>query len=163
MFVKKQNPVAVEPARIDSLIGANMSLTGDISFANGLRIDGRIDGNIVGGADEKNLLILSDKGAIVGRVQVHDAVINGTITGDLVVSHFLELQANARVNGNISYRQLKMDCGAVINGKLDRIADDNQHKGLPFETSKNADLVKERDAAARPVVVPSVKNQGLSA
>jgi len=148
MFAKKQNSVAVEPAKLDSLIGSNLSLTGDITFANGFRVDGRIDGNIVGTPDEKNLLILSDKGAIVGRVQVHDAVINGSITGDLVVSHFLELQANARVNGNISYRQLKMDCGAVINGKLERIADEGQHKALSFEApKKSASLSKERGAA----------------
>jgi len=136
VFSKKQNPVAVESAKIESLLGDNLSLSGDISFANGLRIDGRIDGNITGNSDEKNLLILSEKGEIVGRVQVNDAVINGQITGDLIVSHFLELQANARVNGNISYRQLKMDCGAVVNGKLERLADESQHKALPFEAAK---------------------------
>jgi len=145
MFVKKQNTVAVGAAKIDSLVGENLGLTGDISFANGLRIDGRVDGNIIGGADEKNLLILSDKGAIVGRVQVHAAVINGSITGDLVVSHFLELQANARVNGNIKYRQLKMDCGAVINGKLERMADENQPQALSFDMPKSTDQIKERE------------------
>jgi len=149
LFSKKQPPVSVESAKIESLIGANIVLTGDIAFANGLRIDGRIDGNITGTAEEKNLLILSDKGAIVGRVQVHDAIINGQITGDLVVTHFLELQANSRVNGNISYRQLKMDCGAVINGKLERMADENQHKALPFEaTKKISDSAKENDKQA---------------
>jgi len=156
MFAKKQNSLAVEPAKLDSLIGSNLSLTGDISFANGLRVDGCVDGNVTGGTDEKNLLILSDKGQIVGRVQVHDAVINGSITGDLIVSHFLELQANARINGNISYRQLKMDCGAVINGKLDRLADDNQHKVLPLDLSQSsqrpAERAKQRETAAQAAV-----------
>jgi len=135
LFAKKK-PVSVDSAKIESLIGANIVMNGDVSFANGLRIDGRIDGNITGTAEEKNLLILSDKGTIVGRVQVHDAIINGQITGDLIVTHFLELQANSRVNGNISYRQLKMDCGAVINGKLERIEDENQYKALPFDATK---------------------------
>ena len=44
--------------------------------------------------------------------------INGTIEGDLVVEHFLELQANARVTGNITYRQLQLECGATVDGKL---------------------------------------------
>jgi len=138
MFAKKQNPTTVEPTKLDSLIGDNLSLTGDIAFSNGLRVDGRVAGNVTGGNDEKNLLILSEKGAIIGRVQVHDAVINGSITGDLVVSHFLELQANARITGDISYRQLKMDCGAVINGKLERLADEQPHKVLQLEPAKKA-------------------------
>ncbi|MCL4722104.1 MAG: polymer-forming cytoskeletal protein, partial [Gammaproteobacteria bacterium] len=49
------------------------------------------------------------------------AVINGAIEGDLEVSHFLELQANARVTGNISYRQLQLECGATVDGKLLRL------------------------------------------
>jgi cytoskeletal protein CcmA (bactofilin family) len=45
-------------------------------------------------------------------------VINGTITGDVTVEHFVELQSNAHVNGNIYYQQLRMDVGASVEGKL---------------------------------------------
>jgi len=145
MFAKKTTaPTTVEPTKLDSLIGDNLRLSGDIAFSNGLRVDGHIEGNVTGASEDKNLLILSEKGAIVGRVLVHDAVINGSITGDLVVSHFLELQANARINGDISYRQLKMDCGAVINGKLERMADDQPNKILQLETAP----AKERKGGA---------------
>jgi cytoskeletal protein CcmA (bactofilin family) len=50
-------------------------------------------------------------------------VINGHVEGDLEVEHFLELQAGARVTGNISYRTLKLDCGATVDGKLVRMDD----------------------------------------
>ena len=46
-----------------------------------------------------------------------------TFCGDLEVARFLELQAGARVTGNITYRQLRMDCGATVDGKLERITD----------------------------------------
>jgi len=146
MFAKKQNPTptAVEPTKLDSLIGDNLSLTGDITFSNGLRVDGRVDGSVTGSNNEKNLLILSEKGAITGRVQVYDAVINGSITGDLVVSHFLELQANAHVTGDISYRQFKMDCGAVINGRLEHLADEPPHKVLQLEPAKKEGYLPEK-------------------
>jgi cytoskeletal protein CcmA (bactofilin family) len=64
--------------------------------------------------------VLSDKGVIVGRVRTYDAVVNGSISGDLEVEHFLELQANAKVSGNIVYRQLQMDCGASVDGQLEK-------------------------------------------
>jgi cytoskeletal protein CcmA (bactofilin family) len=47
-------------------------------------------------------------------------VVNGRIVGDLIAEHFVELQANAYVTGNIYYQQLRMDCGASVDGKLTR-------------------------------------------
>jgi len=67
---------------------------------------------------------LSEHGSIEGSVRVYDAVVNGTITGDVEVEHFIELQPNARVVGNIRYRQLRMECGASVEGRLEcRAAD----------------------------------------
>ena len=60
---------------------------------------------------------------------MYDAVINGTVSGDLEVEHFLELQANARVSGNITYRQLQMECGATVDGKLERMSDASARVG----------------------------------
>jgi cytoskeletal protein CcmA (bactofilin family) len=84
---------------------------------------------------EQTLLVLSDKGSITGRVSVYDAVVNGTVHGDLDVEHFLELQAGARVSGNIVYRQLQMDCGATVDGKLEKTeAPDADAKDVPLTT-----------------------------
>jgi cytoskeletal protein CcmA (bactofilin family) len=38
----------------------------------------------------------------------------------LIADHFVELQPNAHVTGNIHYQQLRMDCGASVDGKLTR-------------------------------------------
>lgn len=119
MFGRKRNK-AIEVTKLSSLISDNLEIVGDVLFSGGLRVDGKIEGNVLGKVGERSLLVLSDKGSITGRVRAHDAVINGLITGDLEVEHFLELQDNARVSGNISYRQLQMDCGAVVEGRLEK-------------------------------------------
>jgi cytoskeletal protein CcmA (bactofilin family) len=49
---------------------------------------------------------------------VHDAVVNGTICGDIEVENFIELQAGARVTGAIRYRTLQMTCGARVEGTM---------------------------------------------
>ncbi|MFB9128219.1 polymer-forming cytoskeletal protein [Paraburkholderia dipogonis] len=36
----------------------------------------------------------------------------------MIADHFVELQSNAHVTGNIYYQQLRMDCGASVDGKL---------------------------------------------
>lgn len=119
MFGRKRNKT-IEVTKLSSLIADNLHIVGDVLFSGGLRVDGKIEGNVLNKEGERSLLVLSDKGVIVGRVRTYDAVVNGSISGDLEVEHFLELQANAKVSGNIVYRQLQMDCGASVDGQLEK-------------------------------------------
>lgn len=124
MFGRKRNK-SIEMTKLSSLVAGNLEIVGDVLFSGGLRVDGKIEGNVLSKDGERSLLVLSEKGSIVGRVRVYDAVINGNISGDLEVEHFLELQSNARVSGNIAYRQLQMECGAVVDGQLEKAAESN--------------------------------------
>lgn len=117
MFGRKRNQ-SIDVTKLSSLVADNMVINGDVVFSSGLRVDGRINGNVSSGEGVHGLLVLSEKGSIQGSVRTWDAVINGTITGDLEVGHFLELQANARVTGNITYRQMQLVCGAAVEGRL---------------------------------------------
>ena len=120
---RKKNTMSIDVSRLAGLLPHDTCVRGDVAFAGGLRIDGRVEGNVQGKAGDQALLVLSEKGVIVGTVKVHDAVINGRVEGDLEVEHFLELQAGARVTGNITYRTMKLDCGATVDGKLERIGE----------------------------------------
>jgi cytoskeletal protein CcmA (bactofilin family) len=121
---RKKNTMVIDVSRLAGLLAHDTCVRGDVMFAGGMRIDGRVEGNVLGKPDDHGLLVLSEKGVIVGTVKVHDAVINGRVEGDLEVEHYLELQVSARVTGNITYRTLKLDCGATVDGKLLRMGDD---------------------------------------
>lgn len=123
MFGKKR-PVSVTIDRFSSLISGNVSLTGDMEFDEGLKIDGAVMGNVCHKPGTQSLLALSTEGRIEGNVSSYDALIDGTVVGDLVVEHLLELHSNARVRGNIRYRQLSMENGAVVDGTLNRLDDE---------------------------------------
>jgi cytoskeletal protein CcmA (bactofilin family) len=122
MFRRKAR-TPIDISRLSSLIAAGVEIVGDVSITNGLRIDGQLQGNVLCKDAAHGLLVLSEKGSITGGAKVYDAVINGTIRGDLEVENFLELQAGARVIGNIRYRQLHVECGATVDGKLEHLAD----------------------------------------
>lgn len=122
MFRRNRNRL-IEVTRLSSLVATNVEIRGDIVFSGGLRVDGHIEGNVLGNGGDHALLVLSEKGTIRGNVRVYDAVINGTIEGDLEIGHFVELQAGSRVTGSITYRQLQMDCGATVEGKLERLTE----------------------------------------
>ncbi|CAB3674695.1 bactofilin family protein [Paraburkholderia rhynchosiae] len=119
MFNKKKG-AGIRQAKLATLIAHDVRITGDLQFTDGLRLDGQVKGNVSGEPGSQTLLVLSDRGSIEGNVHGHDVVINGRIVGDVIADHFVELQVNAHVTGNIYYQQLRMDCGASVDGKLTR-------------------------------------------
>jgi cytoskeletal protein CcmA (bactofilin family) len=124
MFTNSKKRPFIKMAALSTLIAEGVEITGDLAFANGMRIDGRVRGDVTGRAVDAatpTLLVLSAKGHIEGSVRCGDAVINGTVVGDLDIEQRLELQSDARVTGTIRYRQLQMDVGATVHGQLVRI------------------------------------------
>ena len=140
MFGKKNDPSPLKNTAISSFIAGAVTVQGDICFADGLRIDGEVQGSISNRPGEQGLLVVSEKGFINGNIVVYDAVINGRIEGDLEVIHFLELQPKASIKGNIRYHQLQMACGAQVQGQLEHRPDPEQAKvlELPHVSEQNA-------------------------
>jgi cytoskeletal protein CcmA (bactofilin family) len=122
MFGNKTNRAPrIELSKLSSLIGPDIHIVGDIRFSGGLRIDGRVTGNVMGEPGEGGgaaLLVLSRHGVIEGSLRCAEAVIDGAVTGDIAVERFIDLQSNARVQGTLRYEQLRMDVGAVVQGEL---------------------------------------------
>jgi cytoskeletal protein CcmA (bactofilin family) len=114
MFANRPAP----QKRIDSLIGAGTTVAGDVTFAGGLRVDGTVRGQVAAVDGEAATLVLSEQARIDGEVRVSHVVINGTVNGPVTANDYLELQAKARVNGDVTYRALEMHVGAIVQGKL---------------------------------------------
>jgi cytoskeletal protein CcmA (bactofilin family) len=110
--------------RIDSLIGAGTTITGDIVFSGGLRVDGDVKGNVRAVGDQPSMLVISEHARIEGEIDVSHLVINGTVIGPVRSGEFLELQAKARVTGDVEYNTLEMHLGSVVQGRL-------VHQGTP--------------------------------
>ena len=104
--------------RIDTLIGPGTTITGDIVFSGGLRIDGEIHGNVKAKGEQSSTLVISEQARIEGEVSVGHLVINGTVIGPVISNGFLELQAKSRVTGDVQYRSMEMHLGAVVEGRM---------------------------------------------
>ena len=103
---------------IDTLIGVNTIITGDVTFSGGLRVDGHIIGNVSTNDDDRSTLVLSNEGSITGKISVVNIIINGTVSGPIHASGYLELQAKAKVYGDIHYGSLEIQLGASVEGKM---------------------------------------------
>lgn len=104
---------------IDTLVGAQTELKGDILFSGGLRIDGKLKGNVTA-KEGNNTLIVSENASITGNVTVPHVIVNGTIKGTVRSTERIELQPKAEIAGDLYYKVLEVSLGAVINGNLVR-------------------------------------------
>jgi cytoskeletal protein CcmA (bactofilin family) len=120
MFFKKANKI---DNRIDTLVGADTRIEGDLYFSGGLRVDGDIRGNVAEQNGNPSTLIISEHGKIEGAVSAAKIVLNGKVIGTVKSSHFIELQTKARITGDLYYKSLEMHTGAVIEGKLVYLGD----------------------------------------
>jgi len=108
-------------ARIDTLIGKDARVHGDIDFRGGLHLDGHIEGAVRSEEMRGSTLSVSETGSIQGAVQVPNLVLNGTVRGDIHALERVVLGATARVEGNVYYGIIEMTLGAQIIGKLVRL------------------------------------------
>lgn len=135
MFGKK----ATKPQnRIDCLIGAGTLIEGNITFNGGLRIDGHVRGNVIAAESKPSALVLSEEARIEGEIRASHVVLNGTLAGPVHATEYLELQAKANVTGDLYYRTIEMQLGAVVQGRL-------FHQ--PETRSENVVLLKQDSSA----------------
>jgi cytoskeletal protein CcmA (bactofilin family) len=112
MFGKKKQP----PIR--TLIGEGTVITGELRFADGLRIDGEVVGDVVAMGEGYSILVISEKARITGKVIAGHVIVNGTVVGPIQSSDLLELQPKAQITGDVRYEVLEMHQGATIDGEL---------------------------------------------
>ena len=113
MIKKKRKFVA-----ITTLIDKDIVISGDTTYTGGIRIDGKINGNLKVHGEEDSLLIMGHGSKITGDVEVEKAIINGEINGNIKCHDYLELNTNAIVNGSVEYDIIVVHEGSEINGNL---------------------------------------------
>jgi cytoskeletal protein CcmA (bactofilin family) len=121
---KKKAPTGA----IETLIGKDTVIRGDVIFKGGLRIDGKVNGNVMCEDGAQGMLVLSENACIDGQVHVSHLVINGAINGPVISEELIELQPKARVTGDVRYRSLEMHNGAVVDGSMSHL--DGARPGL---------------------------------
>jgi cytoskeletal protein CcmA (bactofilin family) len=111
MFGKK------DQAEIKTLIAQGTRIDGGLKFRDGLRVDGEVFGPIQADS-EGSLLVISEGAVVEGGIMADRVIIAGTVRGTVLARESLELQPQARIEGDIQYVALEMHQGATISGQL---------------------------------------------
>ena len=124
---------------IDTLIGPDMTIRGDLEFSGGLYVEGRIVGKVLAIEGRPASLVLAEAGTIEGEVHVPVVIVNGTLNGDVHAGERVELAQKARVEGNVHYSVVEMSAGAQLTGRLVHVQ------------SQEARALQAQDTGATPI------------
>jgi cytoskeletal protein CcmA (bactofilin family) len=97
------------------LIGRGIEVTGEISFADQLNVEGKVKGKLL---SEGGTLTVGDAGQVDAQIDVAVCVIYGTIRGDLNAKSRVEIRRTGRVHGDVITPVLLVEEGAVFNGAI---------------------------------------------
>lgn len=96
-----------------SLIAADVEITGTIKSSSGVRIDGKLDGELICAADA----VIGKSAVIKGNLQVNSVVIEGLIQGNIVAKDKIEMKSTAKVHGDINAKRLSVEDGVTFIGR----------------------------------------------
>ena len=102
---------------VPSIIGEDLSITGNVTSKGEIQVDGEIQGDIHCGS-----LLLGDKSQVIGSVIAEDIVVRGRVVGS-VRGLRVTLQAQSHVEGDIFHQSLAIEQGAYFEGKSRRSDD----------------------------------------
>jgi cytoskeletal protein CcmA (bactofilin family) len=125
---------------IRAFLGEGTQFKGVLSFAGAVRVDGQLEGEIVG--DE--LLIIGEPGQVKAEIEVGTLVVSGRIQGNITARERVELLRPGRVTGTIRTPCLIVAEGALFNGNCEMAGAGEQSAEQP-----EPKVVEDQQAADR--------------
>ena len=106
MFNKKS------PQKLETIIGNESTVTGELNIKGTLRVDGIIEGDVFA-----DWVIVGETGRIKGNVKSRGMVVGGSVEGNIDATEIVELKGKGEVTGEICTVKLAMSEGAVFDGR----------------------------------------------
>jgi cytoskeletal protein CcmA (bactofilin family) len=98
--------------KLESLIGGNSSVKGDIETKGTLRVDGMVEGTIAA-----DWIVIGEKAHIKGDIAARGIVIGGLVEGNLRAKEIIEIKGKGQIQGEIYTNKLSVAEGAVFEGR----------------------------------------------
>ena len=111
--IKKANTPRATSA-VPSILGSDLTITGDIKSDGDIQSDGRLEGNVKAGN-----VTIGEQGAVNGKITAESVHIRGKVTGK-ISANSVDLSETANVQADLVQDQLVIANGAFFDGKCTR-------------------------------------------
>ena len=123
-----KDEVARGDGKLNTIIGKGSTFVGNLEVAGGLRIDGKVEGDL-----KAESVFMGKESEVRGNITSHSAILGGKVFGN-VSSAFIELQAKAELYGDVETKTLIVAEGVVLQGNIDMGMGDKKRKTTPAAT-----------------------------
>jgi cytoskeletal protein CcmA (bactofilin family) len=134
------NPVKTTTAPIEqATIGRTLVIKGEISGAEALYIDGRIEGKIT---LTENRVTIGRNGSVQADITAREVVVMGKVTGNIECTDRVDIRSEGMVNGNVSTVRISVEDGAVLKGGIQVKSGDQRQPNQAQPQAKAAEAPK---------------------
>ena len=123
------------PSPEQATIGRSIVIKGEVSGAETLYVDGRIEGTI---NMPESRVTVGRNGVIIAAVSAREVVVMGKIEGDLIVGDRVDIRSDGSVTGDIHAQRLTIEEGAFLKGGIDLGKSDKKDSGKPGAMAAHA-------------------------
>lgn len=99
-----------------TIIAAGVTITGNIDCTGDMHLNGSVDGDISCAS-----LVQGETGAVAGMVQARQVTLRGRVEGE-VRAEAVVLERSAHVIGQIHYKTISIEAGAIVDGSFSSFA-----------------------------------------
>ena len=127
---KKKKPNGFLQATIEefeTIIGPHAEVHGRIVIDKGMRVDGKVVGNIEAHPNSTVSVALGSAGQVLGDINAYRVLVAGKVEGNIYATERVELHDGSEVRGDITYGQIGIEPGAKLFGLM--IARDTEISG----------------------------------
>jgi cytoskeletal protein CcmA (bactofilin family) len=104
-----------EQAEITAFLGKGTEFKGVLSFEGTIRVDGKVDGEVI----SKDTLIAGDGAYLHGEITVGTLISSGKVFGNINASQKVHILAPGAIQGNIKTPRLIIEEGVLFDGKCE--------------------------------------------
>jgi cytoskeletal protein CcmA (bactofilin family) len=141
------NPVKTVSAPIEqATIGRTLVIKGEVSGAESLYIDGRIEGKIT---LPDNRVTIGRNGSVQANISAREVVVMGKVNGNIECSDRVDIRSEGSVTGDVSTVRISVEDGAILKGGIQvRSGDQKQQNQAKPEAPKPAAADQQKALAA---------------
>ncbi len=107
-------------------IGRGINMSGEIDACDHLLVEGTVEAALKGA----KVLDIAESGTFYGTVEIEEATIAGRFEGDITVNGRLTLKSTGVITGSIAYRELEVEAGAMIDGRMTPLKGEVDQKSI---------------------------------
>jgi cytoskeletal protein CcmA (bactofilin family) len=143
------NPVKTTSTPVEqAMIGRSLVIKGEVSGAEALYVDGRIEGKI---SLPDHRITVGRNGVVQANISAREVVIMGKVNGNIECGDRVDIRSEGSVTGDVSTVRISVEDGAILKGGIEVRSGETKHSSQPQFHGKLAESPKPTPESAKAV------------